>query len=645
MIELRVLGALDVRADHGPRVDITQPRRLALLLYLALAEPAGLHARDRLLALLWPDADEASARHSLRNALHSLRRALGEEALLTRGDTFIGLDFSRVRCDVLALRAHLAAGRKEEAVSAWAGELVPGFHVSGAPEFERWLDQQRDELHRAVRAAAWTCADARAGQGAEEVEAVRRAVRLDPAGEPGARRLMQLLAARGDLAGALRTYQELSLHLTRELDAEPTGTTRALAEQLRKTLPARPIAPLPTEVVPEPTTPPPAPPVVRRRRVGVAVGALALLTLVGAVVARRPRPAPGPLAEAERAVLRLPARYRADTSAYSSYLRGLTLRFQFRFVASRDTLAALVDRAPLYVPGLYGLAHAWIFVALNDLGDQDAAWRRVDALARRALALDSTAASAWLALASIDMFRVPDLPRAGERILRARALDADDPDVAGMRSVWFRIHGAMDSALAESERARQLDPLSVYFARLHAKQLFLARKYDESWREYGWLFEDDPRWTRGLLDVARLFEAMDRPRDAVEWYRRARLAQGDSAAAQRLASASTEAEARLRLAEDARTRLVAMERDRAAGRRIPFTGFVLESARLRDTAATLRWLDSMAAHREAWLHQARLDPALDFLRGTAGYRAWEARSGLPPLASTSSLAATAAPDR
>ena len=60
MIELRVLGVLEVRvpdaADALPP-GLTQPKRLALLLYLALAEPQGLHSRDRLLALLWPEAD------------------------------------------------------------------------------------------------------------------------------------------------------------------------------------------------------------------------------------------------------------------------------------------------------------------------------------------------------------------------------------------------------------------------------------------------------------------------------------------------------------------------------------------------------------------------------------------------------------
>ena len=68
MIDLRVLGTFEVHASRpdGSRGVLTQPKRLALLLYLALAEPQGLHSRDRLLALLWPEADDGSSRHALR---------------------------------------------------------------------------------------------------------------------------------------------------------------------------------------------------------------------------------------------------------------------------------------------------------------------------------------------------------------------------------------------------------------------------------------------------------------------------------------------------------------------------------------------------------------------------------------------------
>src|SRR5688500_9632207 len=51
------------------------PRKLALLAYLALAtRPL---TRDRLAELFWGDRDDARARHSLREALSALRRALG----------------------------------------------------------------------------------------------------------------------------------------------------------------------------------------------------------------------------------------------------------------------------------------------------------------------------------------------------------------------------------------------------------------------------------------------------------------------------------------------------------------------------------------------------------------------------------------
>src|SRR5919107_3465762 len=130
MIDLRLLGAIEVRVTGpgGARAALTQPKRLALLAYLALAEPPGLHSRDALLALLWPEADDGSSRHSLRNALHALRHSLGDDVILARGESWVGLDLEGLRCDVLEVRAHLGAGRLDEAVTLCQGGLMPGFH-------------------------------------------------------------------------------------------------------------------------------------------------------------------------------------------------------------------------------------------------------------------------------------------------------------------------------------------------------------------------------------------------------------------------------------------------------------------------------------------------------------------------------------
>ncbi len=75
-LQLRVLGPVTERGDTDPGIitRLTQPRQLAILSYLALSRPRGLHPPDTLVSLLWPHHDEHSGRQALRNALHGLRR-------------------------------------------------------------------------------------------------------------------------------------------------------------------------------------------------------------------------------------------------------------------------------------------------------------------------------------------------------------------------------------------------------------------------------------------------------------------------------------------------------------------------------------------------------------------------------------------
>jgi DNA-binding SARP family transcriptional activator len=56
---------------------------------------------------------------------------------------------------------------------------------------------------------------------------------MDPLGEPGARRLMSLLARAGERAGALEIYAELERRLERELELEPSPETARLAAEIR----------------------------------------------------------------------------------------------------------------------------------------------------------------------------------------------------------------------------------------------------------------------------------------------------------------------------------------------------------------------------------------------------------------------------
>ena len=119
MISIDTLGSLDIRDSvRGRLVTVmAQPRRAALLAYLAIEGHGDFVSRDSLLALLWHDYDESRARAALRQALAFLRRALGEQVLLSRGDDAISGDAGQLSCDPWDVRAALNARRGAEALA------------------------------------------------------------------------------------------------------------------------------------------------------------------------------------------------------------------------------------------------------------------------------------------------------------------------------------------------------------------------------------------------------------------------------------------------------------------------------------------------------------------------------------------------
>jgi DNA-binding SARP family transcriptional activator len=74
-LALYLLGPPRVERDGEP-VTIDRRKALALLAYLAITRQE--HRRDTLATLFWPELDQSQARAGLRNALMSLRKALGE---------------------------------------------------------------------------------------------------------------------------------------------------------------------------------------------------------------------------------------------------------------------------------------------------------------------------------------------------------------------------------------------------------------------------------------------------------------------------------------------------------------------------------------------------------------------------------------
>jgi DNA-binding SARP family transcriptional activator len=229
MLRVRLLGDLRLEVDGSALELPTSKRARSLLAWLALDRR--MHARSLLAARFWPEVLDESARTSLRSALAALRRSLGagSERYLIANRDLIGLaDERSVWTDVAEFDRCLAGGRLEEALELCRGELLVDLD-------DDWVYGCRDE-HRDRVASVLARLAARA-ESDEALEAAigftRRQAALDPLAEEPQRALMRRLAAAGDRAAAIRSYERFSRRLRDELRIVPSQTTRDLVETLR----------------------------------------------------------------------------------------------------------------------------------------------------------------------------------------------------------------------------------------------------------------------------------------------------------------------------------------------------------------------------------------------------------------------------
>lgn len=234
MFQFNVLGGSALEGPDGPVSGrAAHKRRLALLAVLAVARGRTI-SRERLLGLLWPDSPTQPARHLLSESLSVLRRELGEDVFVCRGDDLV-LNREVVACDLDAFEAAVDRGDLVEAVALYLGPFLDGFYVSEAPDFERWVEGERDRLGRAYAKALEALAEER--ERSEDLVAAadcwRRLAIHDPYSSRVALRLVQALAAAGEREAALRHAAVHAAFVREELGTEPAAELREFVGRLR----------------------------------------------------------------------------------------------------------------------------------------------------------------------------------------------------------------------------------------------------------------------------------------------------------------------------------------------------------------------------------------------------------------------------
>jgi TolB-like protein/DNA-binding winged helix-turn-helix (wHTH) protein/Tfp pilus assembly protein PilF len=188
--------------------------------------------------------------------------------------------------------------------------------------------------------------------------------------------------------------------------------------------------------------------------------------------------------------------------AYNLYLKGqyyLNKRTGEGFQQATDYFQEATGKDPNFARAYAGLADCYALTGAYSGAPSAEFAPQARAAARRALQLDDSVPEAHAALALVVQNYDYDWQTAEREFKRAIELN---PSYATGHH-WYAEHlawrGRFDEALRESERARQLDPLSLIIATDNAAIFYYSRQYDRALAQFNAVREMDPGFPHASL--------------------------------------------------------------------------------------------------------------------------------------------------
>ncbi len=207
------------------------------------------------------------------------------------------------------------------------------------------------------------------------------------------------------------------------------------------------------------------------------------------------------------------------TGNYQSY----DLQLKARYSLSRRTTQSLKQAAVYFRqataldpnnPRAYaGLASTYALMASYRLAPQGEFIPQARAAALKAIALDDQLSEAHTALALIVQNYDYDWKTAEREYLRAIELDPNNATAHHWYAEHLALRGRIAEALAEIDKARQLDPVSLIIAADHATIFYYARRYDEAIRQFRSILDVEPTFSHAYL-VFEVYVKAHRLKDA-----------------------------------------------------------------------------------------------------------------------------------
>jgi TolB-like protein/DNA-binding winged helix-turn-helix (wHTH) protein/Flp pilus assembly protein TadD len=327
----------------------------------------------------------------------------------------------------------------------------------------------------------------------------------------------------------------------------------------------------------------------------------------------------------DRKAIAAPTLSSSQYEAYDLYLKGqyfLDKRTVPGFEAAIDYFQQAVAKNPNDARAYAGLADSYALKAAYSSRPKSEFMSKARAAALKALEIDDSLPEAHTALALIVQNNDWDWQTAEKEFRRAMELN---PNYATAHH-WYAEHlmwrGRFDEALQESERARQLDPLSLIIAADNGAILYYSRQYDRAIDKWRSVLEMDPYFPRaalihdafvekGMFAEARAYLEKDRQKMAAPWYW--------STLAYAYGRSGQTAKARYAIHE-----LLQGNQHEPVDARIIAWAY----AGLGDKDQELAWLEKAYAQHSNELTALKVDPGYDSLRSDPRFQTLLRRVGL-----------------
>jgi TolB-like protein/DNA-binding winged helix-turn-helix (wHTH) protein/Flp pilus assembly protein TadD len=320
-----------------------------------------------------------------------------------------------------------------------------------------------------------------------------------------------------------------------------------------------------------------------------------------------------------------PAAFPSSYEAYDLYLKGRYFwnkRTRQGFQQAIEYFQQAVNKDSNYARAYAGLADSYALTSSYNFASANELMPKARTAALRALQIDDSLAEAHTSLALITEIYDWDWQTAEKEFRRAIQLDPNYATAHHWYAECLSFQGRFDEAFRESERARQLDPLSLIIATDNGAILYYSRRYDRAIEQFRAVLSMDPSFPRAHIVIFAYVEnGMFREAlTETEKWRHSDSTQVWEAEAYVYGRSGQQAQAR---------RALAKWEELNRRRQSPLTIMVLMAyAALGNREQTIALLRKASLEHSNIMATLKVEPAFDPLRGDPRFQGLLRRVGL-----------------